>query len=244
MNTKLVLGILIVLIIIAGGFYYLSKFATPTKETETAAPHVVATYQQYSLVLKSTSQGQGAKDEPWGVTGKLVLTNNTGKEFTLENSYTDDLPVILYVDDSETYAELSIGTSFARSIEIYRLTGTPVKIAEFCAQHNAQFWGSHYAIYLDCENQGVPRPWEIGAPNITAINLETEATSTLVASNPLSTYMIPIITGGTMNYEVDSVASTSAWTTDNGQYLNTRPLVSTTTVTVDIVNALRSAGIY
>jgi hypothetical protein len=199
----------------------------------------VATYQEYSLLLKNATPDASGTGEYSGI---LILDDNkTGQEFTLENEFDNVLPVELYVDSSGTYAELSIGTSFARDIIIYKLSDNPTKVAEFCAQPNAQFW-SNYAIYLDCENTDASRPWEEGAPDIGAINLVTGASSTLVASSPLSTYFEPMIVGNSMSYQVASVPNQTDWLTD-GQYINNDPPISTATTTINIPSALRKAGI-
>ncbi len=209
---------------------------TATTTISSLAP--VATFKQYALVI----QDAVPVNPDYGVyKGKLVLINNqTGKEYTLENSYTDDAgAVILYVDNAETYAQLSEGTSVARGITVYTLSGNPVAVAAFCAQHRALFWSAHYAIYQDCEHSDAPRPWEIGAPNIVAVNLLTGATSTLVASNPLSTYGQISIDQDSLSIVVYSVSTEADWLANNGS-----PNFSTSTTTTNIPNLIHAAGIF
>jgi hypothetical protein len=231
---RLLLGIVLICAVGVSLFFYNSR--------EGLSLRVLASDRQYSLLIQHAT----LDPQTQAYMGALVLKNNqTRKEYALEDNYTDDSgAIILYVSDSGAYAQLSVGTSVSRGIEIYSLEGVPKLVSSFCAQHQALIWKEKYAIYLDCENGNAPRPWEGGAPNLAAANLITGATSTLVASSPLSTYGTPSIQGDKLTYITSSVSKESDWMTKGGAYVNNDPPIMTSTTAIDIPTVLKAVGLY
>ena len=199
---------------------------------------VIDEYAQYTFLLRDATTTISDN-----TIGTLVVRNaSTSEEFVLDTKYEDDGLTTMGVAPSGRYVQLSSGTSVERWVQIFRLTHPAEKLAAMCAQRRVTFWKTDYALYLDCANNKAPRPWEVGAPNIIGLNLLTGATSTLVASNPLSTYFSLSINDGTLSYIVDSVIRESDWM--KGEYLNNAPPLKEGTSTLDIANAFRAHGIY
>lgn len=87
----------------------------------------------------------------------------------------------LILSHDEHYIAFDQGTSVEREWSVFNITSGK-EVGDFCGVHDPLFWDD-VIIYLACDRSGLNTTFEAGVPNIEAVNLSTNATTTLVTSD-------------------------------------------------------------